>query len=92
LTPYKVQLTETVATLISGFHPDLKKRTRKALKRIAQNPHSGKALQADLEGYLSYRFKRYRVVYTLDETEKTVTIHLVRHRRDVYDLIKDIVG
>ncbi len=92
MIPYRIQLTATAAKLISGFHPELKRKTKDAFKRISQNPHLGKVLQAELEGYLSYRFKRYRVIYTLDDAEKSIVVHLVRHRRDVYDLIKNITS
>jgi mRNA interferase RelE/StbE len=88
--PYKVLLTETVARLVSEFHPELKRYIKSALKRISQDPYRGKALQADLEGYFSYRLKRYRIIYALNEAEKAVIVHLIRHRRDVYDLVKDI--
>ena len=89
---YRVRLTETVAKLVSGFHPELKKQTRTALQDIAQNPYSGKQLQEDLEGYLSYRFKRYRVIYTVEEQAKTVIVHLVWHRRDVYELFAELIS
>jgi mRNA-degrading endonuclease RelE of RelBE toxin-antitoxin system len=90
--PYQVKLTETVSKRVVGFHPELKKRTKKALTEISQNPYAGKELQEDLEGYLSFRFKRYRVIYTIEEEEKTVTVYLIWHRRDVYELFAKLIG
>jgi mRNA-degrading endonuclease RelE of RelBE toxin-antitoxin system len=58
-------------------HPDIKNITKSALQEIADNPYLGKELQKEQEGYLSYRFKRYRVVYTVDEETKTVIVHMV---------------
>lgn len=86
--PYQVKLAETVSKRVAGFHPELEKRTKKALTEISQNPYAGKELQEDLKGYLSFRFKRYRVIYT----EKTVTVYLISHRRDVYELSAKLVG
>ena len=88
---YRILLTETAAARISTLHPDLKKRTKKALKEIAVNPYLGKELQQELAGYLTYRFKRYRVIYTVDEELKTVIVHLVWPRKNVYELLSELV-
>lgn len=87
---YQIKLTRTVAKVLRNFHPDIKKHTKSALKEIADNPYLGKELQEELEGYLSYRFKRYRVVYTVDEETKTVIVHMVWHRRNVYELLDQL--
>ena len=89
--PYQIKLTETVAKLLGNFHPELKKRTKAALNDIADKPYVGKELQEDLSGYLTYRFKRYRVIYTIEEKSKTIIIHLVWHRRDVYELLAELI-
>lgn len=92
MAPYQVQLTETVGKLLSRFHPELKKQTKTALKKIGQNPYLGKELQEELEGYMSFRFKRYRVIYTIEEKEKKAIVHLVWHRKDVYELLAQLIG
>ena len=52
---------------------------------IAENPHRlGKSLLGDLEGLHSARRGDYRIIYEILEDEKTVLIHRVQHRRDVY--------
>lgn len=89
---YRVQLTRTVAKLLAKLHPELKKRTKTTLQEIAQNPYLGKELQGDLEGFLSYRFKRYKVIYTVEEKAKTVIVHLAWHRRDVYELFAKLIA
>jgi len=89
--PYRVKLTATVGKTLTKFHPELKKHTKKALKEIARNPYIGKELQEELEGYLSYRFKRYRIIYTVDEQRKILVVHLVWHRRDVYELLERLI-
>lgn len=88
---YGVKLTETVSKILTNFHPDLKKHSKKALKEIARNPYLGKELQEELEGFLSYRFKRYRIIYTVDEQRKTLVVHLVWHRKDVYELLEKLI-
>jgi mRNA interferase RelE/StbE len=52
---------------------------------LAENPHRvGKALRLELTGYHVARRGTYRVVYAVDDDEKTVTIVKIQHRRDVY--------
>lgn len=44
----------------------------------------GKPLMFELEGYLSARRGPYRVVYRIDEAERTVRVVRIDHRADVY--------
>ncbi|MCK5229489.1 MAG: type II toxin-antitoxin system RelE/ParE family toxin [Desulfobulbaceae bacterium] len=88
---YRIKLTETVCEIVRKFHLDLKKLIKKSFKEIAGNPYCGKELQEELEGYLSYRFKRYRVIYIVDEKAKTVIVHMVWHRRNIYELLSKLL-
>jgi mRNA interferase RelE/StbE len=87
--PYRVQLTKTVAEKVASFHPDIKKRIKSSLLDIANNPYVGKGLQADLSGFFSYRFKRYRIIYKPYDSEKLILIYIVGHRRDIYELFSE---
>lgn len=52
---------------------------------LIDNPaRLGKPLLGELAGLLSARRGDYRVIYQIDEDERTVTVHRVQHRRDVY--------
>lgn len=52
---------------------------------IADNPQRlGRPLVGELEGLNSARRGDYRIIYEVPETENTVLIHRVQHRRDVY--------
>jgi mRNA interferase RelE/StbE len=52
---------------------------------LARNPHRvGKPLEAPYDGYHSARRGTYRIIYRINEAKRTVEIHSVRHRRDVY--------
>lgn len=44
----------------------------------------GKPLQRELEGYWSARRGAYRVVYRVDDVERTVIVVRIEHRGDVY--------
>ena len=52
---------------------------------IAHEPtRVGKPLAGELRGLWSARRADYRVIYQIDHDNRTVTIHQVQHRRDVY--------
>lgn len=52
---------------------------------IASNPKRvGKALRFEYEGRWSARRGPYRVIYSLDEASRTVTVLAVGHRAHVY--------
>jgi len=52
---------------------------------IAGNPRRvGKPLQFELEGRRSARRGPYRVIYRLDEDDRSVLVLAIGHRADVY--------
>jgi mRNA interferase RelE/StbE len=49
------------------------------------DPHRvGKPLHEPFAGMWSARRATYRVIYTIDEDKRLVTIEVVKHRRDSY--------
>ena len=54
-------------------------------------PHIGSELTGELEGYRSLRAKRHRIIYRLNDSETSVEIYLVGHRRDVYDTLRSLL-
>ena len=88
---FGVKLAANVAEMVGKLHPDLKQELRVAIREISANPYLGKALQEDLQGFLSFRFKRYRIICRVEDTEQTVTIYMFGHRRDVYELFSELV-
>lgn len=91
MTAYTVRFTKTVAERVSILHPEIKKDLRAAIREIGAQPNSGKVLQEELFGFLSYRFKRYRLVSRVDDATRTVTVYMFGHRRDVYELFSELV-
>ena len=56
-----------------------------ALGAIAGNPHRlGKPLRFELTGRWSARRGPYRIIYTIDDDARTVTVLAIAHRADVY--------
>jgi mRNA interferase RelE/StbE len=46
---------------------------------------AGKLLEKELSGYLSFRAKRYRIIYKVEEDTKTIETHYIGHRKDIYE-------
>jgi mRNA interferase RelE/StbE len=69
--------------------PVLKPLVKRAIEQLAQEPHTGKRLERKLGGYLSLRAKRYRVIYRVDESSRTVEIRYVGQRRDIYEVFTE---
>jgi len=53
----------------------------------------GKLVGAELTGFRSYRFMRYRIVYKVVPAKEIVVVWAVGHRRDIYENFSDqLVG
>ena len=52
---------------------------------LLENPQRvGKPLRGDLAGLHSARVGAYRIVYEIDETNRTVRVIYIDHRADIY--------
>lgn len=81
----KIRLTPEAARFVAKLHPENRKIIRQALDEIRRNPHSGYDFQEELSGFKSFRSKRYRIIYKVDEVGHSIDVYLVGHRRDVYE-------
>lgn len=66
----------------------VKNRIRKAIEaKLCIDPvRFGKPLRYSLNHLRCLRVGDYRVLYHLDQTDKTISIVSIGHRRDVYDV------
>ncbi len=88
---YRLVYSETSKDQIRGLHPRLKRIIKSRLDRLKDDPFIGKKLERELSGYWSLRAKRFRIIYRMRNQEQVIEIHYVGHRKDVYELLKDIV-
>lgn len=86
---YQVKLTIHASEVGKRLPPDIKKAAKEALRQLEANPDLGKELQAELAGFRSYRFMRYRIVYKVVPEKKLVVVWAVGHRRDIYENFSD---
>jgi mRNA interferase RelE/StbE len=82
---YRARLTPEAAQFISRLHPDNKKVIREAIDDLRKMPYAGDELQDDLNGFKSYKPRRFRILYKIDEENGFINVFYVGHRRDVYD-------
>lgn len=85
---YRLLYSESARNQIRDLHPELKAIIRKRLKELAKNPYLGKHLEKELSNYFSLRARRFRIIYMVKESAKTIEIHYVGHRKDIYELFK----
>lgn len=84
MAEYKVYLRESVE---KDFRTIPKKDARKILHRIqllATEPRPSGCEKLTGQERYRVRYGRYRVVYSIQDNEKTVWIVKVGHRKDIY--------
>ncbi len=86
---YKLSYSETSLKQIKKLHPHLKTIIKAKIESINANPYTGKLLEKELSGYLSLRAKRYRIIYKVKEDTKTIEVHYIGPRRDIYETFSD---
>ena len=86
---FKLIYSETSLKQIRKLLPHLKPIVKSKMESISANPYMGKLLEKELSGYLSFRAKRYRIIYKVAEDAKTIEIHYIGHRRDIYEIFGD---
>ena len=89
---WRLRFTPEASRLISSLHPEIKKHIKNDLDEIHENHHLGKDLQEELSGFKSLRSKRYRIIYDIDESRKTIRVYYVGRRRDVYEQFRRLLG
>ena len=84
---YLVTFDEAVDKDLEDMPPDVRVRLFARADILTNNPRPGasRELTGKLRGYRRLRLGDYRVVYSIDEAVKEVTVWAIGHRRDVYE-------
>lgn len=88
---YQIRYTPDAADRVRRLHPDAKTLVRDAIEALAASPWSGHALRLELDGYRSFRVRRHRIIYRVDDDARAVEIHYVGLRRDVYESFRELL-
>ncbi len=89
MTVWRVVYSEASVKQVRSLHPSIKAVVKSRIEELHEDPYVGKPLERELAGYCSYRAKRFRIIYKIDHPTKTVQIHYVGRRKDVYELLKE---
>jgi mRNA interferase RelE/StbE len=89
---FRVRFTPEAARCISRLHPDQKKIVGDALDQLRREPYAGDDLQEELIEFKSFKPKRFRIIYSVDNDNGVVQVFYVGHRRDVYDQFRILLS
>ena len=89
---FQVKLAASAADLFSRLHPVTRKNIKTGLKGLTENPYLGKPLQNELALFRSLKLKRFRVVYRIDAVNTRVVVYAIGHRKDIYEVMLQILG
>ena len=86
---FKLVYSATSRQQIQKLHPHLKPMVKAKIEQVSADPYVGKLLEKELSGYSSFLAKRDRIIYKVIEDIKTIEIHYIGHRKDIYELFGD---
>ena len=89
--PFQVKVTSHANETGKKLNPEISKAAKAALQELALNPYLGKELQAELSGFWSLRFLRYRIIYRVDVQQKIIVVWAIGNRRDIYEAFNEYV-
>ena len=85
---YRARYTPEAAGRIRKLHPQVKQEIREAIRTLLQSPLMGHALQHELSGFRSHRVRTYRLIYQINDEDRTVDVLFVGPRRNVYEELR----
>jgi addiction module RelE/StbE family toxin len=82
MNPFAIKIKEPAEKRLKKYDNDIQKRFATKIRKLRENPAiHGKPLRGVLHGYWELYFeRRYRIIYTIDYQEKTVTIEAIKHK------------
>ena len=87
IEPYEFELRPEARKGLKRLDKPVQERVWKKIKWLAAHfdlvPHE--PLSVDLKGLFKLRIGDYRVVYSSSIKQRLVTVHLIGHRREIYD-------
>ena len=80
--PYSVYIKDPALDKLKSFDKEIQRRFSRRIDKLATNPYAfGKPLRNILAGYWEAYFEnRFRIIYTIDENSKKITIEAIKHK------------
>ena len=80
-----------VAEVIRHLPPEIKRGVKQALRVLSEDPEAGEPLRRELVGLWKYRVRRYRVVYAIDRSLRSLRVVAVGQRKRIYEDVAERV-
>ena len=92
MAAWRLVYSATSRQQAGSLHPSIKAVVEQRIEELSKDPYLGKPLERELSGYYSCKAKRFRIVYRIDPSSQMVQIHYVGHRKDVYELLREMLA
>lgn len=91
MSRYRPRYTPEAAARVRSLHPEIKKVIREGIRTLLDDPLAGSALHFELSGFMSFRTRKYRIIYRLNHEESALEILYVGPRRDIYEEFRTLL-
>ena len=83
---YRIRILDAVTRELAGLDKPIGRRIVERIHWLAENLDEVKPepLTGDLAGLYKLRVGNYRVIYERIHDERTIVIHAIGHRREIY--------
>lgn len=82
---FKIIASKRAEKQIKNLPRKYQERISEVLAEIKEYPASGKDLNHEFEGYITYKLGVYRIIYKVNEKDQIIRISRVEHRSTVYN-------
>lgn len=82
--PFDIVLSAESEDFIKKCDKDIRNRIIKSLRKLENEPESGKPLTSILTGLWSLRVGNYRAIYQIKINEVIILVVKIGHRKNVY--------
>ena len=82
MSSFTIEIKESAEKRLRKYNKEIQRRFAAKIRKLKENPDiHGKPLRGHLHGYWELYFEnKFRIIYTIDYNEKTVTIEAVKHK------------
>ncbi|VVB87687.1 ParE toxin of type II toxin-antitoxin system, parDE [uncultured archaeon] len=79
---FTIKINEPAEKWLRKYNREIQKRFATKIRKLKENPNlHGKPLRGSLHGYWELYFEnKFRILYTIDYEEQTVTIQAIKHK------------
>ena len=85
MAEYRVEIKRPAVRELEDLQPSLARRILASIEALASQPRTRQSRKlAGSENSYRLRVGQYRVLYQIDDNDRTVTVFAIGHRREVY--------